>query len=192
MSNAELLIDSRIVRRILRVNHAGEHGAVSIYSAQIRRVAAGHPELKFWLGRTLEHETRHRARFLAAMPSRGAKPCRLLAVWSTGGWVLGYSTSLLGPFGVMVCTAAVERTVHRHLVEQIDFLKARDPELAALILEIQKDEDEHLDHAERNHDPNHWFARILSAFVAVATELLIWLSTRGDSTRLSAELKERT
>ena len=55
--------DERLIRRILRVNHAGEHGAVSIYSSQLRRAEHRFPALVPWLARTLEHEEEHRRLF---------------------------------------------------------------------------------------------------------------------------------
>jgi 3-demethoxyubiquinol 3-hydroxylase len=178
-----------IIRRILRVDHAGEHGAVSIYATQIALARKRYPDLLPWLEETIAHEREHRSRFLAAMPARAAKPCRLLQVWSVGGACLGALTGVLGRRGVMVCTAAVERTVHRHLLEQIAFLDAADVELADTIRSILKDEDEHLAAAEAGLVASAGaFQRILSAAVAAATEVLIFLSTRGDSLTLRAAM----
>ena len=179
----------QVIRRILRVNHAGEHGAVAIYSAQLARVPRQCQALTGWLLETLSHEQRHRDTFLAAMPNRGAKPCRLMAVWTVGGAMLGGMTALLGQTGIMVCTAAVERTVHKHLNDQIAYLSGRDDELAAVIRNIRLEEDEHLAYAEAQHNPKSLFARLLSVVVALLTDILIWISTRGDSLRLQAALR---
>ncbi len=179
-----------LIQRILRVNHAGEHGAVSIYSAQIARAQKANPELIPWLTETLEHEKTHRAMFLEAMPSRAAKPCRALQVWSIGGMILGSVTALFGRAGVMICTAAVERTVHKHLVEQIGFLVRHDPELADIIRSIQVEEDQHLQYAAQRLDPNSGLAKLVGPIVAVATELLILISTRGDSRKLKMDLEQ--
>jgi ubiquinone biosynthesis monooxygenase Coq7 len=178
----------QVIRRILRVNHAGEHGAITIYRQQIGAAKRAFPDLLPWLEETLAHEQQHRDRFHAMMPSRAAKPCRAMAVWEVGGAILGSATAIWGQFGVIVCTAAVERTVHRHLVQQINYLETRDPELAAVIRDIQRDEDAHLAFAEANHDPSRLPARLLAALVAWATETLIWISTRGDSVKLSRAL----
>jgi ubiquinone biosynthesis monooxygenase Coq7 len=177
------------VRRILRVNHAGEHGAVAIYTAQIAQLGGRDPVLVAWLAETLAHEKRHRAAFLDAMPARTAKPCRALAVWNIGGALLGRLTALLGPLGVMVCTAAVERTVHAHLVDQARFLDRADPALATLVRDIQTEEDDHLAYAEARHDRGAAVARVVAVLVSVATETLIALSTRGDSWRLNRALR---
>lgn len=181
--------DQRLIRRILRVNHAGEHGAVSIYTAQIAHLGVRHAECKTWLAETLQHERAHRAAFREAMPARAAKPCRALAVWSIGGWVLGCITALLGRRGVMACTAAVERTVHGHLEEQIAFLRLHDHELAMLVERIQVEELSHLHHAEANLPRTSAPVRLLTLGIEAATEVLIALSTRGDSVRLRRALR---
>lgn len=181
-------MSSRLIRRILRVNHAGEHGAVAIYSAQLARARRAYPDVAPWLEQTLEHENEHRARFRNAMPERDAKPCRLMSVWSLGGALLGVLTALSGRTGVYVCTAAVERTVHRHLVEQIAFLDRTDPALSQIVRDILVEEDAHLAFAEARHQPSGVFARVLGALVSGATETLIFISTRGDSLRLRAAM----
>ena len=180
---------ARIVRRILRVNHAGEQGAISIYGAQIALAKARYPDLLPWLQETLEHEKRHRTTFLELMSRRATTPCPAVSVWSVGGAVLGFVTALFGRLGVIVCTAAVERTVHKHLIEQIAYLSGRDDELAAGIRNVQVEEDAHLAFAEARHDPAAPLARLLSATVSVVTEVLIWVATRGDSMRLNAALR---
>lgn len=178
----------RIIRRILRVNHSGEHGAVAIYSSQISRARKRCPELLPWLEDVLSHEIRHRKAFLEAMPSRGAKPCRAMFVWKAGGALLGAITALFGKSGVMICTAAVERTVHNHLVEQVNFLNDADAELAIVVKDILAEEDQHLADAENMYDQNSIAAKSLSLIIAFATETLIFLSTRGDSRKLRATM----
>lgn len=186
---ARVTPEQRLIRRILRVNHAGEHGAVSIYSAQIAHSGGRRPDTELWLTETLGHERRHRSAFRDAMPSRSAKPCRALGIWSVGGWLLGCLTSLLGRPGIMACTAAVERTVHGHLTEQIDFLARHDPELAMLVEDIRREELEHLAYAEQNLPPGALATKLLEGIIAASTELLIAVSTRGDSIRLRQALR---
>jgi len=181
--------ESRIIRRILRVNHAGEHGAVSIYSAQIAWARRRAPDILDWLEDTIGHEQKHRELFRSAMPARSAKPCRLMSIWSVGGTVLGWVTARMGRAGVMACTAAVERTVHQHLVEQQAFLNRHDMELLGIVQTVQVDEDAHLAHAEANLKGGGWLAKAIYPAVAAATELMIFVSTRGDSLRLRAAMK---
>jgi ubiquinone biosynthesis monooxygenase Coq7 len=181
--------NQRLIRRILRVNHAGEHGAVSIYSAQLKRLRVGTTDIEAWLTETMSHEQEHRSAFREAMAPRFAKPCRALSVWSIGGWCLGWITALWGRTGIMACTAAVERTVHAHLAEQVSFLRCYDFDLAALVERIQVEESSHLAYAEANLTNDLRLAGPLSVFIACATEILIALSTRGDSIRLRHSLR---
>ena len=176
--------DDQTIRRILTVNHAGEHGAIWIYSAQIASLRGRFPELRAWLECTRGHEMEHRAAFRRSMALHGAKPCCTMSLWSRGGWLLGWSCALFGPLGVLACTAAVERTVHRHLDEQIRFLSDRDPVLAGLIRDIQGEELEHLAFAEAGLVQTSLITKVLGWLVAAGTEALIFLSTRGDSGRL--------
>jgi ubiquinone biosynthesis monooxygenase Coq7 len=98
-------------------------------------------------------------------------------------------TAILGRRGVIVCTAAVERTVHRHLAEQIAYVSGRDEELADGIRKVQVEENEHLAFAEARHDPRALLARLLSGPISAITEVLMFLATRGDSLRLNAALR---
>jgi len=178
----------RVVQRILRVNHAGEHGAISIYSQQASEARRRFDDLSPWISETLDHEIRHRKIFLDLMPARGAKPCRLMFVWRYGGSLLGWITARLGRNGVLICTAAVEQTVHRHLDDQINYLRELDPELVAAIKDVQQEENAHLSFARQNMRQGV-VAPVVFAAVTVATELLILISTRGDSFSLARKLR---
>ena len=178
-----------IPARILRVNHGGEHGAIRIYRAQIAMAKFRAPDLLPFLCGTLAHEQEHLVRFRALMPERAAKPCRLMWIWSVGGLLLGGVTGLLGRKAILVCTEAVERTVHRHLDEQLAWLGERDPAMSNTIREIQHQELDHMTFAAKAMGAPSVFTQGLRAVIAIATESLIWLSTRGDSFRLARELR---
>ncbi|MET4684738.1 demethoxyubiquinone hydroxylase family protein [Brevundimonas faecalis] len=176
--------NTSIAARILRVNHGGEHGAISIYSAQIGAARLRAPDLLPFLNEALAHERSHRARFRALMPTRHGKPCRMMWIWAVGGAALGLISGVLGREAILACTEAVERTVHRHLDDQIRW--ASDEELRRLIQDIQIEEESHIDYAvaQRKGRGFGW----LRHAIAWATETLIWLSTRGDSERLARQL----
>jgi 3-demethoxyubiquinol 3-hydroxylase len=80
--------DALTIARILKVNHAGEHGTIRIYRSQIGVARWRCPEAVPALEEMLGHEISHRDRFAAAMPSRGARPCRALFLWAVGGRLL--------------------------------------------------------------------------------------------------------
>jgi len=176
------------IARILKVNHAGEYGAIRIYKAQLWVARRLYADVVAFLEETLAHEVRHCALFREAMPVRNARPCRIMALWGNGGYVLGFLTALMGRQGIWVCTAAVESAVHRHLQDQLHFLRDRDPELRQLVLAIQEEELSHLYHAEARIAARGLWSRALGAFISWSTDVAIWLSTWGDSTRMAREL----
>ncbi len=146
------------IRRILKVNHAGEFGAIRIYGAQIAVAQRLFADIVPSLKEMRDDEIDHCRLFREAMPPRYAKPCRVMSLWSFGGCVLGFLTALGGRNMVWICTEAVERTVHRHLEDQLTFLASRDPDLHALIASIQEQELAHLREAEHNQKrqgPSH-------------------------------------
>jgi len=177
------------VARILRVNHAGEYGAIRIYGAQIAVAKRWFPDVVPVLADMLGHERQHCAAFFAAMPARSSRPCRIMSLWSMGGWLLGILTALAGRQSIWVCTAAVEAAVHRHLDDQLHFLSDRDAELHAIILSIREEELSHLRYAEAQLDKPGFFERKLQTAISIITDVLIWLSTWGDSTRMARELR---
>src|SRR5262245_32720657 len=177
------------VARILKVNHAGEYGAIRIYSAQIGVAKRRFPDMVPALAEMLGHEKQHCAKFFAAMPARGSRPCRVMSLWSLGGSLLGLLTALAGRQSIWVCTAAVEAAVHRHLDDQLHFLSGRDADLHALILSIREEELAHLCHAQAQLPALGLSQRALQAAIASATDVLIWLSTWGDSTRMARDLR---
>lgn len=187
------MIDPALVLRdILRVDRAGEYGAIRIYRAQIAVARWRAPDLVTMLHDALGDETRHRDRFDASLRERGQRPCDMLPLWGVGGTLLGTVTALLGREAILVCTEAVERTVHRHMDDQVAWLTPREPELAAALAAIRDEEVDHLHHAQgkRSTTATAVWLRLLDTVVATATEVLVWLSTYGASARLGRHLSQ--
>lgn len=177
------------VRRILKVNHAGEYGAIRIYGAQIAVARYFYPAIVAALTEIRNHEIEHCRLFRAAMPARAARPCRVMSFWSLGGFVLGFVTALLGQRMIWICTEAVESAVHRHLDDQLAFLKDRDPELRTLISSIQEEELSHLHEAQHRRGSAGPIQNGAVVVIGSVTDLLIWLSTWGDSSRMTREMR---
>ena len=183
-------VTARTIARILKVNHAGEYGAIRIYRAQLWAAQRWHKGLVPFLGETLGHEIDHCQKFRDAMPARNARPCAAMSLWGVGGYTLGLITALMGVNAVMVCTKAVEQTVHRHLDEQIHYLAGKDETLRDLIVAIQIEETTHLDFARARVVPsllNH----ALEMAIVVATEIVIWLSTQGAVSRMERVIRKQ-
>jgi len=184
--------DQLSVARILRVNHAGEYGAIRIYGAQIAVAHKLYPALAGPLAELRGHEIIHCQQFRESMPSRGARPCRALWLWSSSGWLLGFLTGLMGPRAIWTCTEAVEDVVHEHLDAQLAFLEHRDPEMHTLIAAIQEEEAGHLSLARHEKGHNTVFTRILDGLIRPWIHVVVWLSTQGDSSRMRRDLEAAT
>lgn len=180
--------DALTIARILRVNHAGEYGAIRIYSAQIAVARRLWPDVVGDLQEMLGHELKHCAAFHAAMPARQSRPCRIMSLWSWGGWLLGVTTAIAGRHSIWICTAAVEAAVHRHLDDQLFFLNGKDAELHRIIADIRVEELSHLHHAEAQIAGSATERNPLRHLISLATDVLIWLSTWGDSVRMARAL----
>jgi len=112
-----------------------------------------------------------------------------MPLWGIGGFVLGLVTALMGRQGIWICTAAVEAAVHRHMDDQLFYLHSRDPELYALIHSIQHEELDHLDYAQGRVAGDNAWKRLISWLISGSTDVAIWLSTWGESARMSKELR---
>lgn len=126
---------------MLRVNHAGEYGAVRIYAGQ-RAILKNSP-----IGADLAHmaaqEDAHLAAFNTVLPQHRVRPTALLPLWHVGGYLLGAITARMGARAAMACTVAVEEVIGEHYNQQL-----AQPEIlgAALTNTIKTFRDEELEH----------------------------------------------
>lgn len=171
------------IQSILRVNHAGEAGAIRIYQAQLQVSKLFHKNLVPFLEETLSHEKEHKKKFLEAMRQKKIIPCYALNLWGVGGYLLGLSTAILGRNSILICTAAIEKTVHQHLKEQINFLEGKDEELKNLIEEIEIEELKHLEFAEKRMHSN-FFYNCINKVIKLSTDMLILISTYGEVSKM--------
>jgi 3-demethoxyubiquinol 3-hydroxylase len=127
---------------MLRVDQAGEYGAVRIYAGQLAVLGDRHP-MSREIGRMATQEERHRAHFDAMVARRGVRPTLLQPLWHVAGFALGAGTALLGPEAAMACTAAIETEIDAHYGRQLESLGSDDPELSTAIADFQAEEVEH-------------------------------------------------
>ena len=137
---------SRQSERMIRVDQAGEYGAVRIYAGQMAVMGNRAPHAGE-VAHMAEQEAEHRARFDAMIAERGVRPTLLQPVWSVAGYALGAATALIGPEAAMACTAAIETEIDKHYTDQIEELGDEDPELGGVIRQFRDEEREHRDAA---------------------------------------------
>jgi 3-demethoxyubiquinol 3-hydroxylase len=117
-------------KKILKVNHAGEFGAINIYRSQIFVCSffmKGHVPL---LKNFLADETRHLNLFWEEIQRRNGVRYKSFWVCGAGGYVMGFISSLLGTKGIMACTWAVESVVINHLQNQLEYLSLKEDRAA--------------------------------------------------------------
>lgn len=171
-------LDSELANRILKVNHAGENGAVHIYTGQIFAARWRAPGLVAELTEFRQHEEKHRAIFWAELQRRGRPRCKSYLLCGLGGFVLGLVTGLFGRRAIAATTVAVERVVLGHLQEQLAVLAGRDADAVAAISAIVAEEQLHHDQSASHIEPGQFWPRLLSPLVSSSTEAVIWLGMR--------------
>ncbi|HEX4182398.1 MAG TPA: demethoxyubiquinone hydroxylase family protein [Caulobacteraceae bacterium] len=132
---------------MLRVDHAGELGAVHIYRGQraVLEAARGKDRLACQLRQMEAQEAGHLGRFDQILNERHTRPTLLAPVWRAAGFALGAGTALLGEKAAHACTEAVETVIEAHYASQIAELGADEPALAA---ELARFRDEELAHKD--------------------------------------------
>ncbi|MDX1581016.1 MAG: demethoxyubiquinone hydroxylase family protein [Alphaproteobacteria bacterium] len=169
-------------RRMVRVDQAGEYGAVRIYEGQM--AVLGATASGAVVERMKEQEERHLEKFNDLMTRRRVRPTALQPLWHMAGFALGAATALMGEKAAMACTVAVEETIDEHYRAQAEKLgegKDRsedDRELHDLIEECRADELAHKEEAEglgARETPGY---SLLSDTIKRGSRLAIWLSQR--------------
>jgi len=134
---------------ILRVDHAGELGAVHIYRGQraVLNRAPGKDRIAFQLQEMEAHEAEHLAAFDDLLTARRVRPTLMTPLWRAAGFALGAGTALLGEKAAHACTEAVESVIEQHYAGQIAELEETEPDLAAKLTKFRDDELAHRDQA---------------------------------------------
>lgn len=141
--------DAARLAEILRVDHAGELGAVHIYRGQRAVLAAGRGKSRIagQLARMESHEAAHLARFDQLLNARKVRPTLMTPLWRIAGFALGAGTALMGEKAAHACTVAVENVIEAHYAAQVEELTDREPELAAELSGFRDEELAHRDQA---------------------------------------------
>ena len=164
------------IARMLRVDHAGEYGAVRIYEGQL--AVLGRTRAGAVIRRMAAQEQKHLDRFNRLLPERRVRPTLLAPLWHAAGFALGAATALFGEHAAMACTVAVEEVIDEHYAAQAAALAEDEPDLKATIEEFRHDEIAHRDEGLAHGAELAPGYEPLSAAIKAASRLAIWLSTR--------------
>jgi ubiquinone biosynthesis monooxygenase Coq7 len=140
--------DEQRIAQMVRVDHAGEYGAVRIYRGQ-RAVFDGHPSksrITGQLQRMEADEQHHLDAFDEHIRSGLARPTLLGPVWDAAGFALGAVTALMGERAAHACTEAVESVIEGHYGRQVEELRLMgETGLADQFAQFQAEEVDHKD-----------------------------------------------
>jgi ubiquinone biosynthesis monooxygenase Coq7 len=164
------------IARFLRVNHAGEYGAVRIYEGQL--AVLGRTPVGQVIREMAEKEREHLSTFNALLPSRRVRPTALQPLWHVAGFALGAATALLGARAAMACTVAVEEVIDEHYRGQLARLDDDEADLRAVFEQFRRDEVEHGQTAIAHEAEAAPGFRPLTGAIRAGSRLAIWLSER--------------
>ena len=164
------------IAAMIRVDHAGEYGAVRIYDGQLAVLGRGRAREE--IRHMAEQEQRHLVAFEALVRARQVRPTLLHPLWHVAGYALGAATALLGERAAMACTVAVEEVIDEHYRSQAERLGDADPALSETIERFRADELAHRDTAIAMGAEDALGYELISTFVKTGSRLAIWLSER--------------
>ena len=134
--------NKKILEEIIRVDHAGERGAIKIYEGQLLalKTIKQDNDLKDKIEEMKEQEKKHLEYFEKEIQKRKIKPTYLLPLWDLMGVGLGFGTALLGKKSALLCTASVEEVIEEHYQDQLKKLGNDEKDLKKKIEEFKRDE----------------------------------------------------
>jgi 3-demethoxyubiquinol 3-hydroxylase len=168
------------VEEFIRVDHAGERGAVKIYEGQLLALNTFVKDES--LKKTIEdmkvHELEHCQFFENEIKRRNIKPTKFLPLWDLLGVGLGFGSTLLGKKAAMLCTASVEEVIDKHYLNQINQLGPEEKELKKKITKFREDELHHKDIAYEKGATKKGFYSIMDKIIKTGSKIAINISEK--------------
>ena len=170
-----------LIERTIRVDQAGEFGAVRIYRGQLAALCwtgRGKGEASRKIAAMARAEQQHNKVFDRLLAERRVRPTVLSPLWSVAGFALGAATALMGEKAAMACTVAVEETIDEHYAQQAAALGDDEAELRGTIEKFRAEEIEHKEEALASGAEQAPAYETLTRAIKAGSKLAIWLSTR--------------
>jgi len=168
------------VEEFIRVDHAGERGAVKIYEGQLLALntLVKNENLKKTIEEMKVHEKEHCDFFENEIKKRNIKPTKFLPLWDLLGVGLGFGSTILGKKATMLCTASVEEVIDEHYQNQINLLDSNEKELKKKIIKFREDELHHKDIAYEKGATKKGFYSIMDKIIKTGSKLAIRISEK--------------
>lgn len=172
--------DNNKVEEFIRVDHAGERGAIKIYEGQLLALNTVFKDKK--LKKTIEemkfNEKEHLDFFEKELKKRNIKPTKFLPIWDLLGVGLGFGTTLLGKRAAMLCTASVEEVIDEHYQKQINQIEDDEKQLKKKIIKFKEDELHHKDIAYDEGASKEGIYSILDKIIKTGSKIAINISEK--------------
>ena len=168
------------VEEFIRVDHAGERGAVKIYEGQLLALntLVKDENLKKTIEEMKIHEKEHCEFFENEIKKRKIRPTKFLPLWDLLGVGLGFGSTLLGKKAAMLCTASVEEVIDKHYQNQIDQLDNNEKELKRKIIKFREDELHHKDIAYDKGATKKGLYSIMDKIIKTGSKVAINISEK--------------
>ena len=168
------------VEEFIRVDHAGERGAIKIYEGQLLALETlvKDDNLKKTIQAMKIHEKEHCDYFENEIKKRNIKPTKLMPLWDLLGVGLGFSSTLLGKKAAMLCTASVEEVIDEHYKKQINQLEPDENILKEKIKKFREDELHHKDIAYEQGATKKGLYKILDKIIKTGSKVAINISEK--------------
>ena len=173
-------IDKKKVEEFIRVDHAGERGAVKIYEGQLLALNTfvKDESLKKTIEEMKIHEKEHCEFFENEIKKRNIQPTKFLPLWDLLGVGLGFSSTLLGKKAAMLCTASVEEVIDEHYLSQINQLGSDEKNLKNKITKFRQDELDHKDIAYKKGATKKGPYSVLDLIIKTGSKIAINISEK--------------
>ena len=180
MSTENMKRNNNKVEEFIRVDHAGERGAVKIYEGQLLALSTiiKNDSLKKTIEDMKEHEIEHCQFFEREIKKRNIKPTKFLPLWDLLGVGLGFGSTLLGKKAAMLCTASVEEVIDKHYLNQIEQLGPEEKELKKKIIKFRQDEIDHKDIAYQEGASKKGLYSIMDKLIKTGSKIAINISEK--------------
>ena len=168
------------IEEFIRVDHAGERGAVKIYEGQLLALntIVKDENLKKKIEEMKIHEKEHCEFFETEIKKRKIKPTKFLPLWDLLGISLGFSSTLLGRKAAMLCTASVEEVIDKHYLDQINQLGPKEKTLKKKIIKFREDELHHKDIAYKEGATKKGLYSIMDKIIKTGSKIAINISEK--------------
>ena len=172
--------DPKKLEEFIRVDHAGERGAIKIYEGQLLALSTivNNEDLKKTIKNMKEHEEEHCNFFEDEIKKRNIKPTKLLPIWDLFGLGLGFGSTILGKKAAMLCTASIEEVIDNHYKNQIDQIGLDENNLKSKIIKFREDELHHRDIAYNEGATKEGFYSIIDKMIKTGSKLAIKISEK--------------